>query len=214
MDRLRQMHFQDDVVLNQWGIVRHGNLVQSYHCKSQEWNRHLWKHWEEWREDHPWLEVQQTGLGCSVCKASSVKRNAWSKFKACRGVSQTISPDLFVDQSPSSVWRKFIIKSNSQLLQYCIPSGFKHHHVHLIQGYGTQAVAGSTWAKLLALLGPSPIDGQQRGSHREREKGGVINYYYTWWYHLAGGNWLSEFCKEVWWQWQLTMMNEDGVDLS
>ena len=115
------MHFQDDVVLHQWGIVRHGNLVQSYHCKSQEWNRHLWKHWEEWREDHPWLEVQKTGLGCSVCKAANVKRNAWSKFKVCRGVSQTISPDLFVDQSPSSVWRKFI-KSKSQLLQY--PLGF------------------------------------------------------------------------------------------
>lgn len=50
-----------------------------------DWNRHLWKHWDEWREDHPWLEVRQTGLGCSVCNKAKIKRNAWSKFKACRG---------------------------------------------------------------------------------------------------------------------------------
>ena len=82
--------------------TRHGpewNFSDPYHSGSQAWNRHVWKHWEEWREDYPWLEVRQTGLGCKVCTEANVKRNAWSKFKACRAVARTICPDLFVAQS-------------------------------------------------------------------------------------------------------------------
>ena len=84
----------------QWGINGHCPQWQST-CsilpKSQAWNRHLWKHWEEWREEHPWLEVRQTGLGCSICTSSNVKRCAWSKYKACREVAQTICPHFVVE---------------------------------------------------------------------------------------------------------------------
>lgn len=57
---------------------------------SQDWNQHVWKHWNEWSTDFPWLKVEQTGLGCSICHGAGVKKTAWSKFRACRGVARLI----------------------------------------------------------------------------------------------------------------------------
>ena len=51
------------------------------------WNAHIWKHYDDWKETYPWLEVQQTGLGCSICAAAGVTQSSWSKFRACRKAS-------------------------------------------------------------------------------------------------------------------------------
>lgn len=54
----------------------------------KEWNRHVWKHWQTWKDEHAWLEISQTGLGCVVCSGAGVKKSSWSKFRACRSVAR------------------------------------------------------------------------------------------------------------------------------
>ena len=52
----------------------------------QAWNAHVYKHWDNWKELHPWVEVKQTGLGCEICANASVKKSSWSLFRACKKV--------------------------------------------------------------------------------------------------------------------------------
>ena len=131
----RQMHFQDDVVLHQWGIVRHGNLVQSYHCKSQEWNRHLWKHWEEWREDHPWLEVSADWAGMQCLQGSQRQTQCLEQIQkhAVEFLRQSVL--IFLLINPPHLCEGSLSKASPNY--YSIPSDLEHHHVHLSQGYDT-----------------------------------------------------------------------------
>ena len=71
------------------GLIKKGHWFQFPESQNipQEWNKHIWKHWPEWKKEFPWMEVTQTGLGCSVCKSAGVPTNSWSKFRACRNAS-------------------------------------------------------------------------------------------------------------------------------
>lgn len=64
------------------------SCFQAWPRQPEVWNKHLWKHWDEWIQDYPWLQVEQTGLGCSICSAAALMSSSWSRFKACRNVSQ------------------------------------------------------------------------------------------------------------------------------
>ena len=83
-------------------IFLFSTILYSYPWGAQAWNAHLCKHIDAWRVDHPWVQVTQTGLGCSTCSKAGVKASSWSKFKACKKVSQLFSslnhsyPFLFV----------------------------------------------------------------------------------------------------------------------
>ena len=89
---------------------------------------------------------------------------------AVRGANTKHAVEL-LRQSVLILLLKFF-KSNSQFSPWFSKT---HHHVHLSQGYGTQAMAGATRAKLPSLPCPSPVEGRQHGRHRARAKGGVNN---------------------------------------
>ena len=62
------------------------------------WHAHVWKHFEDWHEQFEWLQITQTGLGCTICSAAGVVKSSWSKFRACRKVPYLIrvcSPKIF-----------------------------------------------------------------------------------------------------------------------
>ena len=55
------------------------------------WHEHVWKHFEDWHDEFEWLQITQTGLGCTICSAGGVVKSSWSKFRACRKVPYLIS---------------------------------------------------------------------------------------------------------------------------
>lgn len=108
----------------------------------KEWNTHVWKHWKDWKDDFPWLRVEQTGLGCQTCFDAGVKKSSWSKFRACRNVSLVLDDSEFNMFFAIEIDWQFLCLVRCSIFQRCDWHGTCSSQISL--GFGASPTSWTT----------------------------------------------------------------------